>query len=57
VKNIPITVMMSSLESFLSMHCGEMYVKFNSVLKSCLISYVLIQGILRMNQKVIALVL
>jgi hypothetical protein len=49
--------MMSSLESFLSMHCGEMYVKFNSVLKSCLISYVLIQGILRMNQKVIALVL
>jgi hypothetical protein len=48
-KKIHVTVMVSSLESFLSMHCGEMYVKFNSILKSCLISCVLIQGILIMN--------
>jgi hypothetical protein len=49
VKNIPITLMVNTLESFLSMYYGEMYAKFNSILKSCLISCVLIQGILKMN--------
>ncbi len=48
-KHILVTLMVSTFESFLSMHCGEMYVRFNSILESCLISCVLIQGILSMN--------